>query len=409
MKQPPSKYPYHSPHQMHPLLPSSRKMDELRLLAAEVIGHAKDLSSHGMPRLRALLRETLRPMNSFYTNKIEGQHTEPLLIAQALQQDFSNKPDEARKQRIAVAHIHTEISGETAYPVYDSSAFFDPSVPQAIHRHLHDQLTADDLLQTDDQGMEEKIVPGEWRQHGVQVGKHIPPDPQTIPQFMDEWRKGYVNARAGETAVIALMAAHHRLAWIHPFLDGNGRTARLHTHLGLSSLGLTQGLWSPMRGLARKQEEYYVSLIGADRDRQGDYDGRGVLSEKGLVEFIVFFMNTCLDQIGFMSDMLDMKLFEQRLMQMLAAEATKESTKSLKVEAAAPLAYLATVEKMERSRFKGMTGLASRTADRALADLFKLGIVTSPTPKGPVELALPMHLFRYLFPRLWPEAESNTA
>jgi hypothetical protein len=36
------------------------------------------------------------------------------------------------------------------------------------------------------------------------------------------------------------MAAHHRFAWRHPFTDGNGHAARLHTHLGLNSLGLTQ-------------------------------------------------------------------------------------------------------------------------------------------------------------------------
>jgi Fic family protein len=228
-----------------------------------------------------------------------------------------------------------------------------------------------------------------------------------VPRFMEEWQQGYRYSRAGESAVIALMAAHHRFAWIHPFIDGNGRTARLHTHLGLAGLGLTQGLWSPMRGLARQQDEYYARLIAADQARRGDVDGRGVLTEKGLIEFIEFFMRTCLDQIGFMSGMLDIPSFEARLEQMLAAEATKEETKSLKVEAAMPIAYLAAVGSMDRTRFKGMMGLASRTADRTLADLFKLGIVSSKTPKGPVELALPLPLFRYLFPRLWPEAEGH--
>jgi Fic family protein len=403
-----SKYHYRSPHQMHPLLPSGKEMDHLRPVAAEVICQAKDLASHGMPHLRRLLRETLRPMNSFYTNKIEGQHTEPLLIERALAQDFSSKPDEARKQRIALSHINTERWGEATYPSFDSNEFFKPAVLQAIHRHLHSQLSPDDLVQVSEDGIETKIAPGEWRQKGVKVGRHIPPDPKTVPQFMEEWHRGYMYSRAGETAVIALMAAHHRFAWIHPFLDGNGRTARLHTHLGLSSLGLTQGLWSPMRGLARAQQEYYASLIGADQDRQGDFDGRGVLTEKGLVDFIIFMMKTSLDQIEFMSRMLDMNAFQDRLTQMLASEATKEATKSLKIEAAVPLAYLATVEAMDRTPFKGMMGLASRTADRVLADLFKIGVVTSKTPKGPVELALPMHLLRYLFPRLWPEAEANS-
>jgi Fic family protein len=404
-----SKYPYYAVHQMHPLLPSEAKLDSLRPLAAEVIGQAKDLAAHGMPHLRDLLREALRPMNSYYTNKIEGQHTEPLLIEQAMRKDFSSKPAEARKQRIAVAHIATERWGETTFPSYDSTALFEASVPQDIHRLLHDQLSPDDLLQNDDEGSKELIVPGAWRERGVKVGAHTPPDPATVPDFMQEWHRGYRYARAGETAVLALMAAHHRLAWIHPFLDGNGRTARLHTHIGLSALGLTQGLWSLMRGFAREHAVYYQHLVAADQRRKGDYDGRGLLSESGLVEFMRFAMTICLDQISFMDGMLQMQAFEARLAQMLAAEATKEATRYLRVEAAQPLSYLGTVASMDRARFKGMMGLATRTADRVLADLFKLGIINSATPRGPVELALPIRLFRYLFPRLWPEAESTSA
>jgi Fic family protein len=401
------KYHYNSPHQMHPLLPTEAKLNELRPMAAAVISNAKDLAAQGMPHLRNLLRETLRPMNSFYTNKIEGQHTEPLMIERALKKDFSHLPDEARKQRIAIAHIDTERWGEARFQVFDAATFFQAEVLQTIHAHLHEQLLPADLTQVNEQGLNEIIHPGTWRQTGVKVGHHIPPDPATVPRFMDEWHKGYQHAVAGENALIALMAAHHRLTWIHPFSDGNGRTARLHTHIGLNSLALTQGLWSPMRGLAREQGKYYAHLIGADQGRQGDYDGRGVLSEKGLIEFILFFMTTCLDQISFMNGMLDIPTFEARLAQMLAAESTKEEMKSLKIEAAAPLAYLGTIKSMDRSRFKSMMGLASRTADRVLADLFKLGIVSSKTPKGAIELALPLHLFRYLFPRLWPEAESS--
>ncbi|MFI4940912.1 MAG: Fic family protein [Burkholderiales bacterium] len=403
-----SKYHYNNPEQMSPVLPGEAAMNDLRPMTAEVFGKAKDLAAQGMPQLRTLLRETLRPMNSFYTNKIEGQHTEPILIERALAQDFSDKPDEARKQRIAIAHIETERWGESTYLTFDASTFFHPGVPQAIHAHLHAQLLETDLIQLGEDGIEERVHPGAWREKGVKIGQHIPPDPGTIPQFMDKWYEGYRYSKAGENALIALMAAHHRFTWIHPFADGNGRTARLHTHFGLASLGLTQGLWSPMRGLAREQENYYIHLIKADQGRHGDYDGRGVLTEKGLIEFIAFFMRICLDQMEFMTSMLNIPTFDARLAEMLAAESTKAETKALKVEAAAPLAYLGTVPSLERAKFKGMMGLAARTADRVLADLLKLGIVTSKSPKGPLELALPLKLFRYLFPRLWTEAEGNT-
>ncbi|RAR58828.1 Fic family protein [Paraburkholderia unamae] len=400
------RYPYEHPHQMQPLMPGEHRLESLRPLAARLIAQSAALAAHGMPRLRAALREALRPMNSYYTNKIEGQHTEPLLIEQALQRDFSSKPDEARRQRIAIAHIETERWSEAAWPSFDSEVHFGAPVVRDIHRHLHEQLRPDDLRQEDDDGKLANVLAGEWRAQGVQVGRHVPPDPAAIPAFMDAWQTGYRHARAGETAVIALAAAHHRLAWIHPFLDGNGRVARLHTHIGLAALGLTHGLWSPMRGFARSQPRYYASLAEADQPRKGDLDGRGNLTEAGLVSFIEYFLEVCLDQIGFMQGMLDLSAFESRLAQMLAALAQTPETRYLRAEAALPLAMLGTVESMDRARFKAMTGLAARTADRLLADLFKIGILGSPSPRGPIELALPIALFRWLFPRLWPEAES---
>ncbi|MBN3791680.1 Fic family protein [Burkholderia sp. Ac-20353] len=392
---------------MSPMLPGDHRLDGLRPLAADVIAGASGLVAHGMPRLRALLRDALRPMNSYYTNKIEGQHIEPLLIEQAMRQDFSGSPDEARRQRIALAHINTERWSETAWIVFDSMTFFTPETVREIHRHLHAQLLPEDLAQRGDDGELDAVTPGEWRTRGVRVGNHVPPDPARIPALMQRWHDAYRHARAGETALIALVAAHHRLAWIHPFLDGNGRTARLHTHIGLAGLGLTHGLWSPMRGLARSQAQYYERLIAADQSRQGDLDGRGNLTEHGLVEFIEFFLGICADQIRFMDAMLDLRAFENRLAQMLAALSQDSDTRFLRVEAAPALSYLATVDSIDRSRFKAMTGLAARTADRVLADLFRIGILRSPSPRGPVELAIPLSLFRWLFPRLWPEAEAT--
>jgi len=383
-------------------------MHERIALPTQHVTNADHLATHSIEtQLRALLREALRPMNSYYTNKIEGQHTEPLLIERAMRRDFSGSPDEARRQRIAVAHIETERWSETVWTAFDSVAFFTPESVRDIHRHLHAQLQPDDLAQEGDNGEAATVAPGEWRTRGVRVGRHVPPDPGSIPAFMRAWHEGYRFARAGETAVIALAASHHRLAWIHPFLDGNGRSARLHTHIGLAALRLTHGLWSPMRGLARTQPQYYEHLIAADHPRRGDLDGRGNLSERGLIEFIEYFLGMCLDQIRFMGGMLDLHAFETRLAQMLAALSLTEGSRQLRVETAKPLAYLATIESMDRAQFKAMTGLAARTAERVLTDLFKIGILTSPSPRGPLELAIPLSLFRWLFPRLWPEAEAT--
>ena len=60
---------------------------------------------------------------------------------------------------------------------------------------------------------------------------------------------------------IAVAAAHHRLLWIHPFLDGNGRVARLLSHAMLLQALDTGGIWSVARGLARNERKKVTKQI----------------------------------------------------------------------------------------------------------------------------------------------------
>jgi Fic family protein len=70
-------------------------------------------------------------------------------------------------------------------------------------------------------------------------------------------------------------AAHHRLLWIHPFYDGNGRVARLFVHAYLRDIGVGSSLWSVSRGLARNVAQYQALLMAADQQRDNDWDGPG--------------------------------------------------------------------------------------------------------------------------------------
>jgi hypothetical protein len=63
---------------------------------------------------------------------------------------------------------------------------------------------------------------------------------------------------------------------------------------------------------------------------------------------------------------------------------------------------------VERSRFMAMTGLPQRTARRVLASLLDFGILASPSPRAAVSFGIPLASLRFLFPRLWPEAEADT-
>ena len=191
-------------------------------------------------------------------------------------------------------------------------------------------------------------------------------------------------------------------------MDGNGRTARLHSHVLLSSMELTQGLWSPMRGLARTRDHYYGLLHNADLPRRNDLDGRGSLSQEHLSAFVQFFLEVCLDQVQFMRSMLRLDEMRSRLLALLTFEKAN-GREHLNPAAADVLSYTFVNGPLERGRFLTMLGVPERTGRRTLAALLEYGLLTSGTPKGPLALAIPFRALRFLFPTLWPEAEASVS
>ena len=131
-------------------------------------------------------------------------------------------------------------------------------------------------------GSKAEIVPGEFRtnsDHDVVVGRHQPPSSDRVNAFMEYFEKRYRMAeKQASLRIIAIASAHHRLNYIHPFPDGNGRVSRLMSHAMALKAGIGgSGLWSISRGLARglkDRGEYKRMMDHADSPRQGDRDGR---------------------------------------------------------------------------------------------------------------------------------------
>lgn len=394
---------YTNPHQFEPLLPSDARIEPLLTKAHDLSRLATLLSGTRVP---PELRSLLRSMNSYYTNRIEGQHTRPHEIDQALRQDFSKDALLAAKQRLAVAHIEAEEVLETRYSGTDGArALYTVDAVLDMHRELFGRLPPADLLTSEN----EPIVPGQLRTREVKVGQHVAPAHASVPQFLARWVSFYGNVRRGEAALVAMAAAHQRLGWIHPFIDGNGRVMRLHTHTLLSAMGYTGGLWSPLRGFARSTERYYALLADADSLRRGDLDGRGNLSEQALIAWIDYVLDTCLDQVSFMSTMLDFETMKARIEACLVFEATVVK-QGVRQESLRGLHYLfLSGEEMARGDFKSMLSMSDRGATDALGALIKRGLLKSDSPQGKVRFGLPQHALRFLFPRLWPEAEADAA
>lgn len=401
---------YTHPAHFEPLLPGHHKMGPLLERASDLTQAAGRLTlPAGQLPLRQL-GELLRRMNSYYTNRLEGEHTRPSEIERALHDDYSRSADLARRQRLAVAHIRTEVECEGFLDSLDSPgtvvpALYEPFALGWLHFALFSELSASDLTLPDGTMMQ----PGVPRTRQVAVGRHEAPLHTALQSFLARWSEVYGRARRGEESILAAAAAHHRLAWIHPFPDGNGRVARLHTHLLLRSMGLTHGLWSPLRGFARSEDRYKALLAAADEHRRGDLDGRGNLTESGLIDWINYCLDVFIDQAVFMAGLLDVSSMRDRIAAALAFEANTRRA-GVRPEALIPLHYLfATAGSLPRAAFKAMTTLGERTATSLVSALVDRGFLESDSPYGEVCFGIPDHALRFYFPALWPEAEQEQA
>lgn len=390
---------------MEPLLPSEAVLAPVLERAHDLIRQADKLAGWGREGGLRSLRQLLRAMNSYYSNKIEGQHTLPLEIEQALQNDYAQDADKARRQRLALAHMATEVQLEASWSQWDGSHVWAPQTVCDIHQDLFARLPEADRMQGDGQ----PLVPGQLRTREVSVGRHAAPSAAVLSEFMARWSQVYGGVRRGEMQVVAMAAAHQRLAWIHPFMDGNGRVARLHTYLVLGQMGLTNGWWSPLRGFARTQSTYYAQLSAADEPRAGDLDGRGNLTEAGLLAWVNYVLDVCLDQVSFMTGLLSFEGMKNRIAACLSYE-EQVVKQGVRTEALRALHYLfATQSELERADFKAMLGLGERLATAQVSALLARGLLQTDSPYGKLRFGVPQHALRFYFPHLWPEAEAQGA
>lgn len=389
------------PSSVEPLLPSDPKR-ELADLAIDVLRRSAALGVQLREPTRSSVAELLRPMNSYYSNLIEGHSTHPIEIERALRADSGGDSKKRQLQQEGLAHIEVQRLMEERLRNEPALAICTPPFLCWIHREFYERMPPELRRARGPNGEEHPVIPGELRKVEVQVGRHVPPHHGSLERFLIRFAEAYEPARLGKVErVVAAAASHHRLAWIHPFLDGNGRVTRLFTHAYLVRAEIDgHGLWTAARGLARDKDQYFSALAAADEERRNDYDGRGALSEQGLREFCTFFLNTALDQISFMSSLLELDHFESRIegfADLLTVRAgMSPSARDL-------LRDVLLRGRVARGEVARITGLSERGARDLLGELTGLGLLVSGTPKGPVRLGFPLLSVGYYFPRLYPE------
>jgi Fic family protein len=371
-----------------------RQLEVLRERVGSVVEQSYRLGGSAHPSTIATLRELVRAMNSYYSNRIEGQSTHPKQIERALRQDFSSQPEVAKLQRIALAHIEAERELEAL--VARGMAPLTSEFLRHAHAALYGRLSEADRT-TDDGRV---VNPGQLRGEQVLVGRHEPPPGATLALFLARMDTVYARRYSREDSFYVIAASHQRTAWVHPFSDGNGRACRLQTHSALWPINA--GLWSVSRGLAQQRDQYYALLDAADSPRKGDLDGRGNLSESELWRWCAWFIDVCEDQVGFMAKMLDLNGMKTRIQALITFRSAQD--KAIRAEVALPLYHLFLAGSTSRGEFQQMTGLGERTARAALSRLIETGLVSSEGHTAPVRFAFPLDALQFLLPELYPEA-----
>jgi Fic family protein len=369
-------------------------------LVFDLAREASELSAQLHPVVRLSVTELVRSMNCDYTNLIEGHNTHPRDIDHALAADYSTDPHRRDLQLEARAHIEVqqmidERVGELPRP--PAARAFIGWTHLEFCKRLPESLL---VVVNPDTGECVPVVPGQLRSRTVDVGRHVAPAPEDLPTLMRRFEEAYEATRLTKPRqVIATAAAHHRFLWIHPFLDGNGRVARLMSHAMLLDIGIGSALWSVSRGLARNSSDYKCLLMAADEPRRSDLDGRGALSQDALIDFCRFFLEICLDQIRSMRELLDPSELQRRMELYVRDE---ESAERLPKRSFAVLREALLAGELERGRIPQLIGTSERTARRVISALFDMRLLVSGSHKAPLRLGFPIDVVERWFPRLYP-------
>ena len=384
---------------MEPLLigEGSRHRPDLTDLALDLAQKCAGFRSSLPASLTASLADLVRTMNCYYSNLIEGHDTHPIDIERALGGDYSNDAKKRDLQQEAEAHIAVQRwidgGGLTSRAVATESL-------REVHRRFCNALP-DNLLWVDDPATKERIriVPGELRSRDVAVGRHVPISAPAVPRFLHRFEEVY--GRLGKTeTILGAAAAHHRLVWIHPFLDGNGRVARLMSHATLLQALDTGAVWSIARGLARNVEAYKGHLAACDRARRNDLDGRGSLSEESLAEFTRFFLATCIDQVAFMESLMQPDRLRARILMWADEEIRMDQ---IPPRSGAVLEAVLYRGELPRADIAGIVGTGERQARRVIAALVDRGVLVSDSSRAALRLVIPARLASRWMPGLFPD------
>lgn len=209
----------------------------------ELLQRSRPLS----PTIVAKLRARFMLEMTYHSNAIEGNtltlRETYLVISEGI----------TIKGKSLSEHLEAKNHHEALEFIYD---LVEQNHPHTISEHLIRELQNIVI------GSIDKSIAGTYRtvEVGITASSHQPPRAVEIPGKMSDFIDWYLLQKSKLHPVELAALAHHKLVNIHPFADGNGRTARL-----LMNIILMQSGYPLVVILKHDRKKYYESLAKADR------------------------------------------------------------------------------------------------------------------------------------------------
>ena len=201
------------------------------------------------------------------TTAIEGNSLSEDEVRRIVEDDFAGFPRSKEYQRREVENVLRSYNAIAEEIDVNDSCRVD-----------YEQLLSDNRSILDGLKLKEEIIPGELRTHSVTVGRYIGAPAEDcgfllrkLFEWLDSDWGGLRNEHGIIEGVLKAIMAHLYIAWIHPFADGNGRSARMlefrilmAANVPLTAAHLLTTHYNETR------TEYYSYLEAASRKPEGD-------------------------------------------------------------------------------------------------------------------------------------------
>lgn len=350
------------------------------------------------------IKDNLRTINSYYSNKIESEGTHPIDIERAMNNDFSTDSRELNLQHLSLVHIEVQKYVESLLSISGNAYSLETILD--IHKQFYSKEEMKYSLEIKHEGLEVDMVPGVLRDGDVKICNHIAPSSKDLNSYFNQFETLYNASRFQEKTkkLIYALCSHHRLTYIHPFFDGNGRISRLYLDYLIYHADIEgYGLWNISRGLARVQKDYRKYLALADEEYGSYSDGRGPLSLKGLDSFLNFMLDIAYDQVSFMSKYLKLDSLDSKitLFVELSQKELIHDVKALPKNSEKLLKHLLIYGEVNRKEAKEVLEVSAPTAIKIVKELLERDFLATDNHTNKLKFKLNSILSSFLIPDLF--------